>query len=249
MRISLQHNPNFSTTAQDSHALTVGADVVSQSFLISVALALVCLEYWRGNNAKIAETIQKKEEKAARKVIKDARLADIDQRIAELGARLDALEASEEARKQSTALRLLRSITSATPPSTGTEADTAQAEISWAHYFSSWGYWARNWAWPTAKDQAAMQTERVPTLAAPDTDNGEASIKDLSPGSCNISSTSVIHASSEGALEADNDTMAVGSSVSPISLTQATIHDSVLSGSEYPSYNIPSSAQTTHSPQ
>jgi hypothetical protein len=76
----------------DSHALSVGADLISQSFVLSSALGLVLLEYYRSSVASAAAAAQKKEEKEARQVVKEARLAAIETRLVDMDRRLAALE-------------------------------------------------------------------------------------------------------------------------------------------------------------
>lgn len=76
----------------DTHALTVGADVISQTFLISVALLLLVVEYTRANKASAAAAAQKQVEKAARNSIKKARLAEMDRQILELAVKVEMLE-------------------------------------------------------------------------------------------------------------------------------------------------------------
>lgn len=62
----------------DAHALSVGADFISQSFLIGVAVSLVLLEYWRAANVKAEESAKAAEAKARRRAIKEARLAELE---------------------------------------------------------------------------------------------------------------------------------------------------------------------------
>lgn len=76
----------------EAHALTVGADIISQTFLISVALLLLLLEYWRGNNAAAAAAAVKQSEKAARQAVKSARLLELEKKVGELAARIAVLE-------------------------------------------------------------------------------------------------------------------------------------------------------------
>ena len=73
----------------DSHALSVGADLVSQSFLLTVALGLVLLEYYRSSVASAAAAESKQMEKDARSALKEARLRAIEQSIEDLKHRLD----------------------------------------------------------------------------------------------------------------------------------------------------------------
>ena len=103
---------------------------MSQSFLITVALVLVLLEYWRGNQAKLVETALKKEEKAARKVIKEARLAEIHQRLSELHARIDELEKLNARQNNSSTFRILRDIGDAVDKSKSPSGST-WTELGW----------------------------------------------------------------------------------------------------------------------
>ena len=133
--------------AQDSHALTVGADVVSQAFLIGVGVVLVVLEYWRGNKVKALETAQKKEEKAARRAVKEARLAEIDDRISDLAVRIDALEAAALAHERSGVKGLLNSLAAAVaaeraqPPAPSPTDAVVLPTRSWAAYFGTFRPW------------------------------------------------------------------------------------------------------------
>jgi hypothetical protein len=91
--------PTHPTLAQlkpisDSHALTVGAEFISQSFLLSSALGLVLVEWYRSTSAAARAAELKREEKALRVAAKEARLADIEGRLAALGDRLQSLEAA-----------------------------------------------------------------------------------------------------------------------------------------------------------
>lgn len=133
---------------QDSHALTVGADVVSQAFLIGVGVVLVVLEYWRGNKVKALETAQKKEEKAARRAVKEARLAEIDHRISDLAVRIDTLEAAALAHERSGVKGLLNSLAAAVaaertrpPAPSPTDAVVLPPTRSWAAYLGTWRPW------------------------------------------------------------------------------------------------------------
>jgi hypothetical protein len=73
-------------------ALTVGADLMSQGFLLSTAIGLVWFEYARANQAKEAETREKAEREAAKSAIREARLLDIERQVADLSARLQVAE-------------------------------------------------------------------------------------------------------------------------------------------------------------
>ena len=92
----------------DSHALTVGADVISQSFLLSVAIALLLLEYWRNDRLKRIETAQKLHEKRLRQAAKEERLLALEHRVA-------ALEAAHVAAQRGGAAGLLRSAVASLP--------------------------------------------------------------------------------------------------------------------------------------
>jgi DNA-binding protein H-NS len=81
-------------TVTDAHALTVGVDLVSQGFLLSVALSLVVLEYWRNNKLKEEETQFKRNEKKLRQQIKEERMAAIEDRMHKLEFQLVTLEES-----------------------------------------------------------------------------------------------------------------------------------------------------------
>jgi hypothetical protein len=72
----------------DAHALTVGADLISQSFLLSIAIGLIVFEYWRNERIKRVDTAIKKREKAERQAAKETRLRALEDRIAELEARM-----------------------------------------------------------------------------------------------------------------------------------------------------------------
>lgn len=96
----------------EAHALTVGADLISQGFLISVAIGLLWLEYYRSEKAKRAEAAVKKAEKQARRIAKEKRLADLEERIAVLEAFARHLDDEE---KNSGAGALLRSALAAVP--------------------------------------------------------------------------------------------------------------------------------------
>ena len=73
-------------------ALTVGADLIAQSFLLSIALGLVMIEYTRGIRAKEAEDILKKNQKLQRQALKEDRLKRIEAALDRITNRLDALE-------------------------------------------------------------------------------------------------------------------------------------------------------------
>ena len=89
--LSLQLKP-----ITDSHALTVGTEFVSQSFLMSTALSLVLFEWYRSTQAATKSAEMKKEEKALRQAVKEARLAAIEAKITDLSGRLAKLEGPPE---------------------------------------------------------------------------------------------------------------------------------------------------------
>lgn len=75
----------------DAHALTMGTELISQAFLLSTALGLVFLEYWRNNKVKEEENAIKKAEKAQRQQVKESRLARMEAMLAHLETRLAAI--------------------------------------------------------------------------------------------------------------------------------------------------------------
>jgi hypothetical protein len=77
-------------------ALTVGADLMSQGFLLSTAMGLVWLEYARANQTKEAEAREKAEREAAKSAIREARLLDIERQVADLQCRLVVAELRAE---------------------------------------------------------------------------------------------------------------------------------------------------------
>ena len=78
----------------DTHALSVGADLISQSFLISTAIALILVEYWRSSTAAAAAAEIQKKEKAVRQAAKEMRLAAIEASIARLESDVRKVERS-----------------------------------------------------------------------------------------------------------------------------------------------------------
>ena len=80
-------NPNPKLVA-DSIAFTVGADLISQGFLISTALSLVLFEYWRGSVQKEAESAERAARKSAKNALREARLLDMERNIADLHTRV-----------------------------------------------------------------------------------------------------------------------------------------------------------------
>ena len=80
----------------DAHAFTVGTDLITQGFLLSTALSLVVVEYWRSQLVKDAETAEKAAVKAAKRAVKEARLKSLESSVAELQARLFLSELAAE---------------------------------------------------------------------------------------------------------------------------------------------------------
>jgi hypothetical protein len=76
----------------DGHALQVGADLLSQGFILSVAIGLVMFEYIRSAADKKAETEQTARRKAARAAIKEDRLTQIELSVLDLQSRLLSIE-------------------------------------------------------------------------------------------------------------------------------------------------------------
>lgn len=76
----------------DAHALTVGADLISQSFLLSTAIGLIMLEYWRSSSASAKAAEVQREEKAVRRAAKEVRLAAIEAALARLEGDVRRLE-------------------------------------------------------------------------------------------------------------------------------------------------------------
>jgi hypothetical protein len=77
-------------------AFAVGADLMSQGFLLSSAIALVYVEYARANQVKEAEAREKAEREAAKSAIREARLQDIERQVAELQCRVQVAELARE---------------------------------------------------------------------------------------------------------------------------------------------------------
>ena len=68
----------------DAHALTVGAEVLSQGFLLAVGIGLVVVEYWRSDRLARTKAAAAAEDKAMRQAAKSARLAALEARLIEL---------------------------------------------------------------------------------------------------------------------------------------------------------------------
>jgi len=84
-------------SVSDSTAFSVGADLMSQGFLLSTALSLVLFEYWRGLLHKDAENAERAARKSAKNALREARLLDMERSIAELHVRvLESEMASED---------------------------------------------------------------------------------------------------------------------------------------------------------
>ena len=77
----------------DSHALSVGAELVAQGFLLSTALGLVLAEYARSAWIKAAEDVEKERKAAELEARAEARLREIEGAVRLAHARLQALEA------------------------------------------------------------------------------------------------------------------------------------------------------------
>lgn len=80
----------------DAHALTVGADLLTQGFLLSTAIGLACAEYWRSLMVRDAERAATAERKAERRVVKDERLRSLESDVAAALTRVAALELAAE---------------------------------------------------------------------------------------------------------------------------------------------------------
>ena len=80
----------------ESTAYTVGADLLSQGFMLSTAIGLVYLEYWRSALDKRQTDLNAAAAKAARGAIREARLRDLEKNLAEVQARAAALEQALE---------------------------------------------------------------------------------------------------------------------------------------------------------
>lgn len=78
----------------DAQALHQGADLVSQGFLLTTAIGLVCFEYWRGLQTKEEEKIAAAAKKSKRIAVKEARLQRIEDDIVGLSTRMHSLEAA-----------------------------------------------------------------------------------------------------------------------------------------------------------
>jgi hypothetical protein len=72
----------------ESSAFSVGTDLLSQGFMLSTAVALVYFEYWRADQQKALEAVDKAARKAAKNALREARLLDLERNLADLQARL-----------------------------------------------------------------------------------------------------------------------------------------------------------------
>jgi optic atrophy 3 protein len=158
----------------DAHALTVGADVISQTFLVSVAVILLVLEYWRGNKASAAAAAKKQQEKAARQTLKEARLAQLDNKLAELSARILALETeaigrdSAPSQAPSNSPRPASQIAQESSPlptespAAASDSTAVKTPIAAAPTLQprTWASFARDsWSWLTGRRQDGLGTE------------------------------------------------------------------------------------------
>lgn len=85
----------------ESHALTVGADLAAQAFLVSTGILLLLIEYFRGLNQKAAEDMEKLRKKLQHQATKEIRLRSLEHQITRTQARVVELEkllADEQAR-------------------------------------------------------------------------------------------------------------------------------------------------------
>jgi hypothetical protein len=80
----------------ESSAFTVGTDLLSQGFMLSSAIALVYLEYYRSDEQKRIEGLDKAARKAAKNALREARLRDLERNLADLQARLLVAELGAE---------------------------------------------------------------------------------------------------------------------------------------------------------
>ena len=76
----------------DAHALTVGADLLVQGFLLSSAMLLVVAEYVRNAQVRDAERVVAAERKAERQAVKGERLRRLEADAADALARVERLE-------------------------------------------------------------------------------------------------------------------------------------------------------------
>ena len=81
----------------DSTAFTVGTDLLSQGFMLSTAIGIVWLEYYRADQQKALEGADKAARKAAKNALREERTLDMERSIADLQARvaLDELELAD----------------------------------------------------------------------------------------------------------------------------------------------------------
>jgi hypothetical protein len=80
----------------ESAAFTVGTDLLSQCFMLSTAIGLVWFEYYRGDEQKRVEGLDKAARKAAKNALREARLRDLERNLADLQARLVVAELAAE---------------------------------------------------------------------------------------------------------------------------------------------------------
>jgi hypothetical protein len=76
----------------DSHALHVGADMISQGFLLSTAIGFVVLEYWRGLRLKEVTDQETAVRKAAKRAAEEKRHGALVDEARALAGRVAALE-------------------------------------------------------------------------------------------------------------------------------------------------------------
>ncbi len=89
----------------ESTAFAVGADMLSQGFMLSSAVGLVCLEYWRADQQKALDSADSKARKAAKHALREARLLDLERNLADLQARLLVEELQSEDLRSRAVLR------------------------------------------------------------------------------------------------------------------------------------------------
>jgi len=76
----------------DTHALTVGADLVAQGFLLSTAIGLVLLEYYRNARIKTQEDLIKACQKMERQAVKKQKLLELENKIILAQEKINNLE-------------------------------------------------------------------------------------------------------------------------------------------------------------
>jgi hypothetical protein len=72
----------------EQQALTVGADLLAQGFLLSTAIGLVVLEYWRSASIKAVEDREKEKKKQERRAAKEARMRAVEEELFEVRSAL-----------------------------------------------------------------------------------------------------------------------------------------------------------------